>query len=188
MRGCLLQGHILVWSSQPLTALQTAAAKATERLSAPLHTAVLGASPGNSGSAVFERAPDYLGDPPDVAGCVLSLSLPTAAAAVQEGLPEERSAQEYPLHSLMADSRESAVVPLADSRESAHLDAQGMGSTSAPSDAQPAWHNPQHPFFTPGRPVCFLWDLRRVRKTDKEEPTPCAVPACPEEPFCPNCP
>ena len=88
-----------------------------------MHAAVRGASSGNSGSAVSERAPDYLCDPLDEAGCVFSLSLHAAAAATQEAQTEERPAPESLPRAFLADSHESA-----------HLGATGVISTSAPVD------------------------------------------------------
>ena len=58
-----------------------------------------------------------------------------AAAATQEAQTEERLAPESIPRALMADSDESALVPSADSHESAHLGATGVVSTSAPADA-----------------------------------------------------
>ena len=81
-----------------------------------------------------ERAPDYQGDPLDDAGCVFSLSLHAAATATQEAMADEKPAQGCIPRALWADSRESALVPSADSHESAHQGAGGAASTSATAD------------------------------------------------------
>ena len=76
----LCSGTHEVWHSYPSTTMPYCPQSAGERRSAFLHAAAECVSPGNSGSAVFERAPDYQrGDPLGPAACVLSLSQPCPA-------------------------------------------------------------------------------------------------------------
>ena len=137
----LATGASAVWSQHVTTDLELIAASGTERRSATVQASIVGVSSGNSGSAVFERAPDYQGDPHNVEACVLRLSPPSAALAPSSPSEEPQRAV----------SHETALVHSADSHELACTTGVPEpiedGGPFVPGEIHPTHHMMQLEFY-----------------------------------------